>query len=310
MDENSSQLPKTLVEAIRHFSDQDVCVEFVAKLRWPDGPVCPSCDGKQHSYLKTRRVWKCKSCKRQFSVKVGTVFEDSPISLDKWLAAIWMLANSKNGVSSHEMARSLGITQKSAWFLLHRVRLAMQTGTFRKLSGEIEVDETFIGGKARNMHKSTRAKKITGTGGTDKTAVVGIFERDGEVRTYPVPDTKRRTLQGQVREHVQPGSAVYTDALKSYTGLDEDFTHATVDHAELYVSGQVHTNGLENFWSLVKRGLHGTYVSVEPYHLFRYLDERMFTFNRRKANDFTRFAWVVGAIADRRLSYAELTGKI
>jgi transposase-like protein len=178
------------------------------------------------------------------------------------------------------------------------------------LSGEVEVDETFIGGRARNMHKDVRAKKITGTGGKDKATVIGIFERNGGVRTVSVPDTKKRTLQGQVREHVQPGSAVYTDVLSSYSGLEEDFTHDTVDHAELYVRGQVHVNGLENFWSLVKRGLHGTCVSVEPFHLFRYLDERMFTFNRRKANDFTRFAWVVGAVAGRRLSYAELTGKV
>jgi len=155
MDELKN-LPRTLIEAIRYFSDQDVCVQFVAQLRWPDGPVCPSCGGTEHSYLKTRRVWKCKACKRQFSVKVGSVFEDSAIPLDKWLAAMWMIANSKNGVSSHEMARSLGITQKSGWFLLHRVRLAMQTGTFEKLDGEIEVDETFIGGKARNMHKAVR----------------------------------------------------------------------------------------------------------------------------------------------------------
>jgi transposase-like protein len=181
MDELKN-LPKTLIEAIRYFSDQDVCVQFVAQLRWPDGPVCPSCGGTEHSYLKTRRVWKCKACKRQFSVKVGSIFEDSAIPLDKWLAAMWMIANSKNGVSSHEMARSLGITQKSGWFLLHRIRLAMQTGTFQKLDGEIEVDETFIGGKARNMHKHTRARKITGTGGKDKAIVAGVLQRGGEMR--------------------------------------------------------------------------------------------------------------------------------
>jgi transposase-like protein len=174
MDEPKN-LPQTLIEAIRYFSDQDVCVQFVAKLRWPDGPVCPSCGGTEHSYLTTRRVWKCKACKRQFSVKVGSIFEDSAISLDKWLAAMWMIANSKNGVSSHEMARSLGITQKSAWFLLHRVRLAMQTATFEKLDGEIEVDETFVGGKARNMHKNVRSRKITGTGGKDKAIVAGVL---------------------------------------------------------------------------------------------------------------------------------------
>jgi transposase-like protein len=273
MDEPQT-LPQTLIEAIRYFSDQDVCVQFVAKLRWSDGPVCPSCGGTEHSYLTTRRVWKCKACKRQFSVKVGSIFEDSAISLDKWLAAMWMIANSKNGVSSHEMGRSLGITQKSAWFLLHRVRLAMQTGTFEKLDGEIEVDETFIGGKARNMHKNVRAKKITGTGGKDKAIVAGVLQRGGEMRAVVVPDTRRATLQAGVREHVEQGSAVYSDAFKSYIGLAGEYDHKVVDHAEKYVDGQVHVNGVENFWSLLKRGLHGTYVSVQPWHLFRYIDER------------------------------------
>jgi transposase-like protein len=308
MDE-SKNLPQTLIEAIRYFSDQDVCVQFVARLRWPDGPVCPSCGGTEHSYLTTRRLWKCKACKRQFSVKVGSIFEDSPIGLDKWLAAMWMIANSKNGVSSHEMARSLGITQKSAWFLLHRIRLAMQTGTFAKLDGEIEVDETFIGGKARNMHKHTRARKITGTGGKDKAIVAGVLQRGGEMRAVVVSDTRRATLQGGIRENVEKGSAVYSDALRSYSGLDEEYVHEVVDHAEKYVDGQVHVNGVENFWSLLKRGLHGTYVSVQPFHLFRYLDERLFTYNERKLTDLDRFLVVLGTVAGRRLTYKALTGK-
>jgi transposase-like protein len=308
MDEPKN-LPKTLIEAIRYFSDQDVCVQFVAKLRWPDGPVCPSCGGTEHSYLMTRRVWKCKDCKRQFSVKVGSIFEDSAIPLDKWLAAMWMIANSKNGVSSHEMARSLGITQKSAWFLLHRIRLAMQTGTFAKLDGEIEVDETFIGGKARNMHKNVRARKITGTGGKDKAIVAGVLQRGGEMRAVVVSDTRRATLQAGVREHVEAGSAVYSDAFKSYIGLAGEYDHKVVDHAEKYVDGQVHANGVENFWSLLKRGLHGTYVSVQPWHLFRYIDERVFTYNERGLNDLDRFLVVLGTVAGRRLTYKMLTGK-
>jgi transposase-like protein len=308
MDEPKN-LPQTLIEAIRYFSDQDVCVQFVAQLRWPDGPVCPSCGGTEHSYLKTRRVWKCKACKRQFSVKVGSIFEDSAIPLDKWLAAIWMIANSKNGVSSHEMARSLGITQKSGWFLLHRIRLAMQTGTFQKLDGEIEVDETFIGGKARNMHKHTRARRITGTGGKDKAIVAGVLQRGGEMRAAVVSDTRRATLQAGVREHVETGSAVYSDAWVGYSGLDNEYAHKVVDHAEKYVDGQVHVNGVENFWSLLKRGLHGTYVSVQPFHLFRYLDERLFTYNERGVTDLDRFLMVLSTVAGRRLTYKALTGK-
>jgi len=270
---NKNHLPETLIEAIRYFTDIDVCTEFVAAMRWPEGPVCERCGGMEHSYLATRRLWKCKACKRQFSVKVGTIFEDSPLGLDKWLPAVWLIANSKNGISSHELGRALGITQKSAWFMLHRIRLAMQDGSFDKIDGVAEVDETFIGGKARNMHKTERARKITGTGGKDKTIVVGALERGGKVRASVIEDRTARTLQGYVRDNVTEGATVYTDALNSYTGLNRDYEHETVDHAIAYVEGQVHSNGIENFWALLKRGLHGTYISVEPFHLFRYLDD-------------------------------------
>ncbi|HWX09023.1 MAG TPA: IS1595 family transposase [Gaiellaceae bacterium] len=302
--------PTNLLEAIRYFSDIDVCTDFVAKLRWPNGPVCPKCGCAENSYLTTRRIWKCKACKKQFSVKVGTIFEDSALGLDKWLPAVWLAANSKNGISSHELGRALGTTQKSAWFMLHRIRLAMQTGSFNKLDGEIEADETFIGGKARNMHKDVRKRKITGTGGAGKAAVAGVLERGGQVRATVVPDVTRATLYGNIRTNVVKGATVYTDQHMAYKhgGLD-GYTHQTVDHAAKYVDGRVHTNGLENFWSLLKRGLHGTYVSVEPFHLFRYLDERAFTYNMRDLTDLGRFTAVLAAAANRRLTYMELTGK-
>jgi transposase-like protein len=310
MSETGAREPRTLLEAVRYFSDPDVALAFVVKLRWPDGkPVCPRCGGRRHSFLTTRRIWKCRECKKQFSVKVGTIFEDSPLGLDTWLPAIWLVANSKNGVSSHEMARSLGITQKSAWFVNHRIRLAMQTGTFAKLDGVIEVDETFVGGKARNMHKHIRERRITGTGGKDKTVVTGIMERGGEMRATVVPNTKRATLHAGIRENVEMGAIIYSDALSSYTGLDHDYVHEVVDHAEKYVEGKVHVNGVENFWALLKRGLHGTYVSVAPFHLHRYLDERVFTFNERDLDDLGRFIGVVSTVAGRRLTYAGLTGK-
>lgn len=302
-------LPETLIEAVIYFSDLNVCTEFVAQMRWPEGPVCERCGGMDHSYLTTRRLWKCKGCKRQFSVKVGTIFEDSALGLNKWLPAVWLIANSKNGISSHELARAVGVTQKSSWFMLHRIRLAMQSGSFEKIDGIAEVDETFIGGKARNMHADKRARKITGTGGKDKTVVVGALERGGKVRATVAADRSARTLQGFVQEHVAPGGTVYTDALSSYAGLGKDYTHETVDHAVEYVNGQVHSNGIENFWSLLKRGLHGTYVSVEPFHLFRYLDERMFTFNTRDLTDLGRFTYTLGSVAGRRLTYTDLTGK-
>jgi transposase-like protein len=307
---SQSKKPKTLIEAVRYFSDLDVCTEFVARLRWPDGPVCPRCGCTEYSYLMTRRLWKCKACKKQYSVKVGTIFEDSPLGLDKWLPAIWLVANSKNGISSHELGRSLGITQKSAWFVLQRIRLAMQTESFL-LSGEVEVDETFIGGKARNMHKSVRERKgmSKGGGSIDKTVVLGMVERGGKVRAEVAPNTKGETLKPRVIDAVKPGSTLYTDQWGGYHDLDALYSHETVDHVERYVDGRVHTNGIENFWSLLKRGLHGTYVSVEPFHLFRYLDERVFTYNQRGLGDYGRFETVLAAINGRRLTYAEATGQ-
>ncbi len=302
-------LPQTLREAVIYFSDPDVCVAFVAEIRWPDGPICPRCMAREHSYVATRRLWRCKSCKREFTVKLGTIFEDSPLPLEKWLPAVWLIANSKNGISSYELGRALGVSQKSAWFMLHRIRLAMQAGSFERAWGQIEIDETFIGGKARNMHIRARRQKITGTGGKDKVAVFGVLTRGGRVRAQIVPDRKRQTLQALVREYVVPGSSIYTDALGSYEGLDGDYTHAVVDHAREYVDGVVHTNGIENFWSLLKRGLKGTYVSVEPFHLFRYLDERAFTFNERGIGDLGRFMLVLMQAVGRRVTWVELTGK-
>src|SRR5438105_8958210 len=239
--------PTSLQEAILYFANPDNCIDYVAIRRWPDGVACPGCGSKKVSFNANRRTWKCGSHhpKREFSVKVGTIYEDSPIPLDKWLAATWMLTNCKNGVSSYEIARDIKVTQKSAWFMLQRIRHAMHTGTFSKLSGQIEADETFIGGKARNMHADRRAAKITGTGGKDKTAVMGILERGGKVRASVVPNRKKKALQAEVRKHVEAGAALYTDALKSYDGLGE-FEHQVIDHAVRYVDGKVHTNGLEN----------------------------------------------------------------
>jgi len=236
--------------------------------------------------------------------------EDSPIGLDKWLMAMWLIVNCKNGISSCEIARALGVTQKTAWFMDHRIGLTMQdeyaTG---KLGGEIEADETFIGGKARNMHKSKRERRITGTGGKDKTAVMGLLERGGTVRTKVIASRKKQELHAEVKKHVEAGSALYTDALMSYRGLETDFVHQVVDHAVEYVNGRIHTNGLENFWSLLKRGINGTYVSVEPFHLFRYLDEQSFRFNNRKTTDAKRFSMALTGIFGKRVTYKELTGK-
>lgn len=306
--------PKSLQEAIVYFSNPDNCIDYVAIRRWPNGVACPGCSStKVSAFNPTRRTWKCGSHhpKREFSVKVGTIYEDSPIPLDKWLTATWMLTNCKNGVSSYEIARDVKVTQKSAWFMLQRIRLAMQDDFFgSKLGGEVEVDETFIGGKARNMHLSERKRRITGTGTKDKTAVMGILERGGKVRASVVPSRRKTVLQEEVRKHVTAGAALYSDALMSYEGLAADYAHQVVDHATQYVDGRVHTNGLENFWSLLKRGISGTYVSVEPFHLHRYLDEQMFRYNNRKdMNDAARFDLAVRQIVGKRITFAQLTGK-
>jgi transposase-like protein len=310
--------PKTLQEAIRYFSDEQICIDTVAAIRWPNGPTCPACEKKDHYYLKSQRRWKCKECGRQFSVKLGTIFEDSPLSLDKWLCALWMLVNCKNGVSSYEVHRALGVTQKSAWFMLHRLRLALQKSSLLKLGGagtEVEVDETFIGGKARHMHRDVHKRRIVQGGPHDKTIVFGVLERGGEVRAQVLPHRRKKLIQQEVHNHVAANSALMTDKLQSYDGLIRDYTHYVIDHAERYVQGKVHTNGLENFWSLLKRGLKGTYISVEPFHLFRYLDEQTWRFNNRGSkenpkHDGDRFQLALSQIAGKRLTFAEVTGKV
>jgi transposase-like protein len=305
--------PKTLQEAIRFFSDPDNCLNYVATRRWPDGVSCPTCGRTDVTFIPARRVWQCKTRhpKRQFSVKVGTVFEDSPLGLDKWLPAVWMIANCKNAVSSYEIHRAIGVTQKTAWFMLHRIRLAMQDCDGGKLCGEVEVDESFIGGKARNMHEAKRREKIHGRGPRDKAIAFAMVERGGKVRTAAAPSRQKEDLQSEIRQHVQAGTAIFTDELKSYEGLDDEYKHAVINHAVEYVNGNVHTNTVENFWSLLKRGLHGTYVSVEPFHLFRYLDEQAFRYNNRNdMNDGDRFSAVITQIAGKRLTYSELTGKV
>jgi transposase-like protein len=305
--------PKTLQEAIIYFADFENCRRFVIDLRWADGIVrCPACGAEKVIYLEKAKLYKCYGDhpKPKFSLKVGTIMEDSALSIDKWLTAMWLIVNCKNGISSCEIARDLGITQKSAWHMAHRIRFALHHGSFEKLTGECEADETFIGGKARNMHVSERKRRITGTGMKDKTAVMGILERGGKVRTAVLPSRKRHAIQAEVKKHVEAGAALYTDALMSYSGLESEYVHQVVDHAVQYVDGKVHTNGLENFWSLLKRGIAGTYISVEPFHLFRYLDEQTFRYNNRKdMGDFDRFKLAASQIVGKRLTWNQVTGK-
>jgi len=316
MDTTPMEFPQTLHDAIRYFSTGDNALNFVVSLRWPTGVICPRCGSKEVRFLKSRKIWECSECEslRQFSVKVGTVMEDSPISLDKWMCAFWLIANAKNGISSYELGRSLGVTQKTAWFMLHRIRLAMQDGSIEKFSGRVEADETFIGGVARNMHKDRKAKHQNTRGGIGKVAVMGLLERNApdkasRVKARVVRNVRRAGLQKHIRNEVEKGAEIYTDELRSYSGLEQDYVHKVINHAECYAKGHVHTNGLENFWSLLKRGIKGTYVSVEPFHLFRYLDEQAFRFNERKDNDAGRFVKAVAGVLGKGLRYSSLTGK-
>lgn len=314
--------PKTLQEAINHFSDSANCMRWLVAKRWPDGVVkCPTCGRTDATFLPDLGKWQCKSAhkSRQFSAKVGTIFEDSHIPLEKWLVALWMVCNCKNGVSSYEIHRTVGVTQKSAWFMLHRIRLGLhksEVGT--KIGGPdstIEADETWVGGKSINMHKERRLRYQQNGAHHGKAVIMGMLDREQRtIRAKVVPDVKRETLQTELLKNVKYGSKVYTDSAPAYDLLHWRYIHDFVNHAEKYVDGQVHTNGLENFWSLFKRNLRGTYVSVEPFHMFRYLDEQVFRFNNRgsKKNpvtDLERFDRALSQITNKRLTFAEVTGK-
>lgn len=304
------KLPTTLQEAIQYFADPQHTLDFSIAMRWPHGPICPSCLSKEYRFIKTRSIWVCKGCQKHYSVKIGTIFEDSPIKLDKWLCAMWMMVNAKNGISSYEIHRALGVTQKTAWFMMHRIRLALQKGSIdRKLMGDVEVDETYIGGSARNMHADKVLKMKRTEGFYRKAVVVGMLERKGEVRTAMLNRASGKLIQAAIKANVVPGSALYSDEFAGYNQMGQEYAHKVINHAETYVKGNIHTNSIENYWSLLKRGIKGTYVSVEPFHLFRYLDEQSFRFNNRKDNDQGRFMLAVSMIAGKRVEYKALIGQ-
>jgi transposase-like protein len=307
-------IPQSMLEAVRQFSDPQVAHDFFVQIRFPNGVACPrmGCGSGSVAYLEKHRRWYCNDCKKQFSAKVGTIFEDSPIGLDKWLPAIWLIASNRNGISSHELARALTVTQKTAWFMLHRIREAMADESFIKLMGPVEADEAYFGGRKRrpNVGASDLGTPSTGPQ-AGKTIVFGMVQRreKGKVRAFVVPSAQKSTLHRKIRENVLKGAVLYTDAWTGYQKLDRDYVHHVINHAEEYVRGHIHTNNIEAFWSLLKRNLRGTYVAPRPEHLQRYIEEQVFRFNRRHEADGPRFAEAAKMVDGKRLTYKSLIGR-
>ena len=305
-------VPATLEEAILYFADANNAFEWATARRWPDGVRCTWCDSLESSFVSSRKVWRCKACKKQFSVRVGTIFEDSPISLGKWYTAMWMLMNCKNGVSSYEVHRALGVTQKTAWFMLHRIRAAIKAKSFdKKLAGIVETDECFIGGLFKNMHESKREEiRAANTphkrGGIGKTIVQAVLERGGEVRAQVIENLTVDTRLDFLQKNAEADAKLMSDEGSDSTRIDAAFAHEFVNHQVEYVRGDVHCNGVENFWALLQRGLSGTYVSVEPFHLGAYVDEQVFRFNERKDDDGGRFLKASAMVPTARLTYKDL----
>lgn len=302
--------PKTLQQAVLYFNDRNNCREYLMARRWPDGVTCPTCGGVKITFSEKHNRWQCGSHhpKRQFTIKTGTIFEDSPLGLDKWLIAMWMVINCKNGVSSYEISRDLGITQKSAWFILHRLREIMAQEDAPKLSGEVEADETFVGGKLKNMHrKSKRAAIIRSGRHGAKTIVLGLLQREGRIRAAVAPSRHKHEIHSNIVANVESGSKLYTDEWTSYENLPAGYTREVINHLQAYVREHVSTNQIENFWSVLKRGLKGTYISVDPAHLQAYVNEQVFRFNHRNdMDDSDRFDVAVRQVTGKRLTWDTL----
>ncbi|HTV73627.1 MAG TPA: IS1595 family transposase [Candidatus Acidoferrales bacterium] len=307
-------IPETLLQAVRQFADPEVAHAFFVQYRWPNGIACPrmGCGSAEVTYLAKYRRWNCRECKRQFTAKVGTIFEDSPIGLDKWLPAFWLLASNRNGISSHELGRGLGVTQKTAWFMLHRIREALGDDSADPFTGTVEADETYMGGKWENKPKHKRAFRYVPKAARDaKTPVFGIVQRGGRVRAWKVDNVTAKTLLPKLRASIDPDATLYTDSATMYTHINEYFmAHSSVNHSiEEYVRGNVHTNTIECFWAVLKRTIGGTYTHVSPKHLDRYLAEQVFRFDERENEDGWRFVKATKRADGKRLTYKKLIAK-
>lgn len=303
--------PETLLEAVVYFSDEDRAHAHFNAIRWPHGIACPrmGCGSADIRSLGSRRRWRCKDCGRDFSAKVGTIFEDSPLPLQKWLPAVWLIANAKNGISSMELHRALGVTQKTAWFMLQRLRTSLKIREDFQLAGEVEVDETYVGGKLEFKKALAKGHKMTGH--YDKQTVFGMVERGGQARAWTVAEPTRKELWPILQRNIRHDATVNTDAARVYTHIDEYFAHHdVVNHAAAeYVRDRAYTNNIECFWNLLKRSIKGTYICPRPFHLQGYIDEQLFRFNSRDNNDGGRFQAATKMVDGKRLTYKALIGR-
>jgi transposase-like protein len=297
----------SLFDLMDAFPDEQSCIDHLRSIRWRDGEFCPYCGDNRVYHFSDRKTFKCGACRQRFSIKVGTIFEDTKLPLRKWFMAIWLITNHPKGIASTTLAKDLKVTQKTAWFVLHRLRHAARTNSFNApLKGDVEADTTFVGGKEKNKHAD---KKTPGSqGGANKSVVLGVIERDGELRALHVADAKAKTLQGNVRKNVRRRSAILTDEDSAFLGLSDDYNHMTVNHSKgeyVRLGGFVHTNGIESVWAFLKRQIIGIHHWVSPKHLQRYVDEMSWRFNRRDMKVTARMNSLFGCV-EGRLRYREL----
>lgn len=301
---------KTLTDFTDYFRDEETCRKHYTKIRFGDGAYCPHCNHTEIYTFKDGKRYRCAKCKQDFTIKTGTVFGESKLPLRKWFIAIYLLMNSSKGISSVQLAKHVGVTQKTAWFMAHRIRETNQQNK-EPLSGTVEADETYIGGLSKNMHIRVRKIKVTGTGGVNKTTIFGMKQRDGHVRAQVIKNTDAQTLHPIIKENLVKGSTLYSDELRGYNNLHENFSRGVVRHSlKEFVNGDCHTNGIESFWALFKRGYHGVYHHMSKKHLQRYVNEFSFRVNRRELSMQTMFSDVVAQVANStQLPYKKLIEK-